>query len=165
MNRFALCATLLLATMAGVARADDHADFTARYAALKVALATRDPAVIKPLLTKDYINKGPRGEATADEMIEDLKAMPGGPGGPGAGPDSETVIDSLTVTGDSATVAQHFHTGGTRTGRDGAQHSFDITAASDDVWVRADGKWLLRSSTTRKMVLKRDGEELFNYGQ
>ena len=162
-SKFRLLATAVaLFTLApGAAHAEPRDEITQAYATLKTAMAARDAKAIKALLTKDFSSTDARGgTSTADEMISDLARLPTGPDRK-----SETTVDEVAVDGTTAKVAQHLHATATRKGKDGADHLLDITTVSDDVWTKASGAWLLRSTTTRAMVVKRDGQEVFRTGE
>ncbi len=167
------------------ALADDKSDFAALYGKLRDALVAKDAPAAKALLTKDFELNDQRGTSTADEMIEEAGRMGGRMGGgmggrppmgpppagmqPPAGPrpempKPEITFDSVAVTGNTAKVVMRTHAAGSRKGPDGADHSFEMTRITDDVWQRKDGQWLLRSITLREMVAKRDGKEMFHYG-
>jgi ketosteroid isomerase-like protein len=136
-----------------IAAADTKADIEARYAQLKVAMAARDAPAIKALLAPKFQSTDVRGDTSdADEMIYDLARFP-----PNPDRKSETTVKSLTVKGDTALVEQQYDAKMPRQGPDGAPHSMEIIALSDDSWVQSPGGWLLASTVTKDMTIMHDG--------
>ena len=155
--RFIAVATLLLGSAPLLA--DAQADLTTRYAALKAAMDEREDKPIKAILTKDFHSTDIQGEVrNADEMIAGLAMIPDDPA-----MKSETTLLSVTVDGASAKVSQRRNTSMNRQGRDGATHAIELINQSDDVWVQANGQWLLKSSETQEMTFKRDGVEMRHF--
>lgn len=139
------------------------ADFSPRYAALKVAMDDRDDKAIKALLTKDFEATDIQGEKRdADDMIASLAMMPIDPA-----IQTEVTLVSATIDGATARVVTKRTTRGSRQGQDGTVHKGEFVTVSDDTWVDAGGgKWLLKSTETQEVTIFRDGVQMrhFNKG-
>ncbi len=146
-------AMLFTAAAVAPAYADDMADFQARYVKLKEAMDSREDRDIKALLTKDFESTDIRGEVKdADEMITQLAMMPDMPG-----MSTEVKVISVTMNGTNANAVADRSVHMSRTGQDGATHAVEMAQQSNDVWVQTKGVWLLKSTETQAMTMKRDG--------
>ncbi len=146
-------ACLYAAAAVAPAYADDMADFQARYVKLKEAMDSREDRDIKALLTKEFESTDIRGEVKdADEMITQLAMMPDMPG-----MTNEVKVISVTVNGTSANAVSDRTMHMSRQGQDGATHAVEMAQQSNDVWVQTKGVWLLKSTETQSMTMKRDG--------
>lgn len=125
-----------------------------RYAALKTAMAERDPQAISAVLTADFVSEDLSGKTvTAAEMVEQVKGLPKDPGN-----GSETTLVSVQADGDVATVEQRYHRKTTKAGAEGAPpQELEVETLSTDTWVRADGVWRIRRTVTKQLDLKVDG--------
>ena len=153
-----MAATLALAALAAPAHADQIADFQARYDALRVAMDTRDNAAIKPMFATGFEAVDIDGNTKdLDTSIADLSLLPADPGH-----ERHTIVDNVKVTGDTATVGQHYTRVAERTTADGAHHTLTIQARSTDDWRQVGGAWLLAHSSTRALQILRDGNPVRN---
>ncbi|KPH59612.1 nuclear transport factor 2 family protein [Novosphingobium sp. ST904] len=152
-SRILLAAALGCALVPGIALADTKGDIEARYEQLRVAMDSREPAQIKPLLAADFVRTDLGGnKMSAEQMIEGLTMVP-------VDPDrkSATTVQSVTLKGDVAEVDQQQVASDTREGRDGQTHTFGMTSISHDTWVKSEKGWLLRTTETQSMTISRDG--------
>jgi hypothetical protein len=154
-----LMAGVLAAWGAGAALGQDgngalRAVLEARYAALKTAMAERDPQAISVVLTADFVSEDLGGKTvTAAEMVEQLKGLPKDPGNA-----SETTLVSIQAEGDVATVEQRYRHKTTKAGAAGAPpQELEVETLSTDTWIRADGVWRIRRTVTKQLDLKVDG--------
>ena len=46
----------------------------------------------------------------------------------------------------------------------GTPHQMELIVQSDDLWVRSDGVWRLKTSVQNDLTVRRDGEDLFHQG-
>ena len=146
-----LIVALAVAQAATVAPADDQrAAFDARYAALRVAMDSRDPNKIAALFTPDYLGVEVDG-STSDlkETIAQLTRMDPIP----ADTVRTTRVLAVRPTADGADVDQRYEriwsvNGVTRR----------FVALSLDHWVRTGTIWRLQRSTTRSMAGYENGK-------
>lgn len=128
--------------------------FEARYAALKSAMADRDPRALAVLLAPDFASEDVSGKTeSADEMMREVGSMP-----KDSNRASDTTVVSVQASGDTATVQQRYHMTTTKAGADGTtKQAVELTTLSTDIWVKSGGTWLLRRTVTNQLDYKVNG--------
>ena len=119
-----------------------------RYKRLEVAMASRDVAAIRALLTPAFVSEDVDGNKhDADAMMREIAGLPIDPNTA-----SETTLVSVENHGDSAVVIQRYHMTATRAGQDGSPKRIDLVTISRDSWKRgADGTWLMGTTITQQL--------------
>ena len=144
---------------AGACQAEDNklrSILEGRYAAMKSAMANRDAKEVAALLAPDFVSVDVSGsEKGAGQMIESLKAAP-------ADPDkvSNTTLLSVVSSAGKAVVKQRYEMKTVKAAADGAKHQIELTTLSTDVWVSANGTWLIQRTATDQMDYLVDGKPM-----
>ena len=159
-NLWQVAITALLLSLSVVAYADKdemREMFSTRYAAMKSAMAERDPKAIAALLAPDFISEDVAGKTkTGEQMIKEVCALPKDPN-----KTSTTTVLSAKIIGETATVAQRYHTTTTKmTTNTTVKQAVELDALSTDTWVKSKGVWLLRRTETNAIDYKIDGKTL-----
>jgi hypothetical protein len=128
--------------------------FAGRYAAMKSAMAHRDPKAIASLLTPDFVSEDVAGKTkTGEQMINEVCILPKDPN-----KTSTTTVLSAEVIGEIATVTQQYHMTTTRMmSNTTVMQAVELDTASTDTWVKSEGVWLLRRTETNQIDYKIDG--------
>lgn len=142
---------------AAQAQTDPKAVFEPRYAELRAALETKDPAAVGKVVTPDYAMTDIRGDS---HDVPGLIAMSDRMQGKNGTRKSELL--SAAITGETAKVELKVDSTSTRQGMDGQVHQMELIAISDDSWVLIDGIWRLKSSVQKDLTVMMDGEERFH---
>jgi hypothetical protein len=156
-----LLSALLFSLPLAAASAPDaqlKAALEGRYAAMKSAMAERDPAAIKALLAPDFESVDVDGKVeTADQMVGEVLALPKDPSKV-----SDTTLLSVVQNADTVTVSQRYHMTKTKNRPDGTPQAVEILTTSTDIWVRSGDQWLLRRTATETLDYKIDGKSLLH---
>jgi hypothetical protein len=148
---FVLLASIILNAQS--ASADDISKFQVLYDNLHKAIAARDREVILSFLAPDFqsIELSDKKQ-TAEEMVSDLAALP-----VAATPEERvtTVIDAKN-DGNFEQVEQTFHLKKSKLDSAGIAHIIEMNATSHDVWVLVKDRWLIQSTRTDKLEMKKD---------
>jgi ketosteroid isomerase-like protein len=152
--------TCFIATLgAGACQAEDNrlrSILEARYAAMKSAMASRDAKEVAALLAPDFVSVDVSGsEKGTGQMIESLKAAPAD-----LGKVSNTTLLSVEPSPGKAVVKQRYEMKTVKVAADGAEHQIELTTLSTDVWVSANGTWLIQRTATDQMDYFVDGKPL-----
>jgi ketosteroid isomerase-like protein len=124
-----------------------------RYAAMKSAMAAKDEAAIRALLTNDFVSVDVNGNSQgADAMIKDVLALP-----PDPSRHSETTIESIRASGNTAVVEQRYHMTKETAAADGTKKAADLKTLSTDTWVDNQGVWRIAKTVTKQIDYVVDG--------
>lgn len=154
-----IVAVLLLASSATALAGEDELRkiFAGRYAAMKSAMADRDPKAIAELLAPEFVSEDVAGKTkTGNHMIDEVCALPKDPYKA-----STTTILSVKTNGEIATVTQKYHmTTIKKTPDSNVKQAVELDAMSTDTWKKSKGMWLLSRTETMKMDYKIDGKSV-----
>jgi hypothetical protein len=157
--RTVLLTCFIAAVGAGACLAEDNklrSILEGRYAAMKSAMANRDAKEVAALVAPDFVSVDVSGtEKGAGQLIESLKAVP-------ADPDkvSNTTLLSVESSAGKAVVKQRYEMKTVKAAADGAKHQIELTTLSTDVWILANGTWLIQRTATDQMDYLVDGKPL-----
>ncbi len=159
-NLWQAAITALLLSLSVVANAgkDEISEiFSGRYAAMKSAMADRDPKAIASLLAPDFVSEDIAGKTkTGEQMIKEVSALPKDPN-----KISTTTVLSAKIIGETAIVTQRYHMTTTKMpSNTTVKQAVELDTLSSDTWVKLKGVWLLRRTETNVIDYKIDGKTL-----
>jgi len=139
--------TAFAATTACADEPNLHQSFNEKYAAMKSAMAARDGRAMAALLAPDFVSTDVSGHTgTGAQMIDEVKQLPLDPNKM-----SQTTINSIDVSGDTALVNQTYDMHTQKAGAGATLQNVELISVSNDTWINSNGKWLLQSTTTEKV--------------
>ncbi len=125
-----------------------------RYAAIKAAMAKRDPLAIKALLAPGFASVDTSNKVqTATAMIDEVVALP-----VDTSKTSVTTIKIRRSERNSAIVDQRYDAQIRKTGPDGTEHQIELIALSTDTWVLRKSEWLMQRTVTEELTYFVDGK-------
>lgn len=128
--------------------------FEDRYAALKVAIESRDETAIRSVLADGFVSVDIDGKSlNAAQMMKGLQTIPDDPNR-----QSHTTI--LSVRGDehAAVVRRRYEMTTKVKDRDGSEHFATISTVSTDNWVNENGSWRVVRTVTNQLDATVDGK-------
>lgn len=163
MRRRALLAGAMTIVLAGSALAQDDARtaFAARYDELAAGIEARDAAAVAKVVTPDYAMTDIRGQV---HDVQGLMTMGQRLNQTATDRKRTREVLAATITGETAAVKLKVDTAMTRADPDGTPHQMELIVQSDDLWVRSDGVWRLKTSVQNDLTVRRDGEDVFHQG-
>lgn len=127
--------------------------FEGRYAAMKSAMADRNPKAIAALLSPDFASEDVSGKTeTSEQMIRQVCALPRDPN-----KISATTVLSVQIAGETASVMQRYHMSTTKATDGAVKQAVELDTLSSDIWVKSNGVWLLRRTATNQLDYKING--------
>lgn len=153
--RAALLALCVALPVTAAQAADDlKTALQGRYDALHAATVARDATAIKAIVTPDFVMRDKQGHSmTGDQMIANMSKVP-----ENVAKSGKTTVLSAEAAGDTASVKQQYEMDVTRQSQDGKDHKISVKAKSDDVWVKQNGIWLIKSTTLTDLQQTLDGK-------
>lgn len=128
--------------------------FENRYAALKVAIESKDETAIRSVLADGFVSVDIDGKSMdAAQMMKGLQTLPDDPNR-----QSHTTI--LSVRGDehAAVVRQRYDMTTKIKESDGSEHPATISTVSTDNWVNENGSWRVVRTVTNQLDWTVDGK-------
>lgn len=150
-------ALVLSAAPAG-AGVDARTAFQQVYNELVVAMRTRNPDIIRPFFTADYVTADENGQKLSiDQMLVKLQKLPAG-----ALDTLATQVEDVQVQGRVARVTQTGTMSMQQRGQDGRMHTLQIADRSTDTWVNQGGgsTWQMKATQDLGVVMLVDGKPI-----
>jgi hypothetical protein len=126
----------------------------ARYAAMKLAMASHDATALKAMLAPGFTSIDTMGQPEGSaQMIAEVMTIP-------RDPHRTTTTTVLSSSGSTKAlvVKQRYDMKTLRPGPDGTQHPVELVSLSTDTWVKPGAEWLMQKTVTDDMTLYRDGK-------
>jgi ketosteroid isomerase-like protein len=145
---------MALAPIATASGADSlRQTLDARYAAVTKAIQKRDITIVAAMLTPDYVAVSPSGRKLKRSDVLQQFQLQANAMGRVSWPRH---IDSLTVTGTTATAVVSGHFTGYTLGKQ--SHKVELIATTRDTWVKTAGAWKLKASKLMTNKVLFDGK-------
>jgi hypothetical protein len=132
----------------------DVKQFQILYDELHIGMNQRDREKVLSFLSPDFVSTELSGKTqNAEQMVDELEALPKSSNQK----ERKTIVLNATKVGALCEVEQAFHSVKVNTDSAGANTTIEFNAKSHDTWILTTGKWLMKSTRTDELEMKKDG--------